>query len=81
LAVWAVAALSGAAPHWMNVLVGAGLVMALGVTVLSLILDRAWRDLRLLPALPLWLPFSWMMSAATVCAIWLEMRGKASEWN
>ena len=81
LAGWAVAALCGAAPNWMNILVGAGLVVAFAVTVLSLVLDRAWRDLRLLPALPLWLPFSWMMSAATVCAIWLEMRGKASEWN
>ena len=59
--------------------VGAG--WALGVTLLSLVLDRAWRDLRLLPALVLWVPFSLMMSLVTVSALWHEARGTESRWN
>lgn len=58
-----------------------GLGTALGVTVLSIGLDRSWRDLRLLPVLPLWVPLSIMMSLVTATALWHEARGTHAAWN
>ena len=55
--------------------------LAVAVTLLSLVLDRAWRDLLLLPVLPLWIPFSLMMSLVTVSALWHEARGTEAKWN
>lgn len=41
----------------LEVLLWAGMGSAVGVAVLAIVLDRAWRDLRLLVLLPLWIPF------------------------
>ncbi|MDO5678425.1 MAG: glycosyltransferase family 2 protein [Propionibacteriaceae bacterium] len=65
----------------VEVLVWAGMALALGVTVLSLVLDRAWRDFQLLIFLPLWILFSVMMSCVTVSALWQEARGHEARWN
>lgn len=58
-----------------------GLGSALFVTVLSLVLDRAWPDLRLLPVLVLWPALSVMMSLVTASALWQEARGTKAVWN
>ncbi|GAA4894177.1 glycosyltransferase family 2 protein [Tessaracoccus lubricantis] len=65
----------------LGMLMWAGLGLALGVSVLALILDRDWRDFRLLVFLPLWVPFSVMMSCVTVAALWHEARGTEARWN
>ena len=65
----------------LGVVLWLGMGLALGVTLLSLALDRAWADLRLLPVLPLWVPLSLMMSAVTVTALWHEARGTRAAWN
>lgn len=58
-----------------------GTALSVGVAVLALVLDRAWRDLRLLVLLPLWPALSVMMSLVTVTAIWKEASGAASRWD
>jgi biofilm PGA synthesis N-glycosyltransferase PgaC len=56
---------------------GAGLVTIL----ISITLDRAWRDLRYLPTLLLWPAFSLMMSAVVVRALLLEVTRAPANWN
>ncbi len=65
----------------LGVLAWAGMGLALGVTTLSIVLDRAWRDLRLLIVLPLWVPLSVMMALVTIRALWQEARGDEAKWN
>ncbi len=79
VAAMAVGALPVGGP--VEVALWLGLGLALGVTLLSIALDRSWRDLRLLWALPLWVPLSVMMSAVTLTALWHEARGTQAAWN
>lgn len=86
LALWVVfpvAVMTSGLP-WQGVLgflayvsLGTGLL----ATVLAISLDRAWRDLRLLYVLPLWLPYSIYLNLVTVRAIWLEAVGATQAWN
>ena len=65
----------------LQVVVGLGIASALVTTALSMVLDRAWHHLRFLGVLPLWVPYSWMMSLITVRALWQEATGADSAWN
>ncbi len=58
-----------------------GLAFALLASVFSVALDRAWGDLRYLYVIPLWVPYSLLMDAVTLWAIYLELRGTQSVWN
>ncbi|HEY3513873.1 glycosyltransferase family 2 protein [Kribbella sp. NPDC051137] len=65
----------------MSLLGWLGLVLALVAATLSVGLDRAWRDLRLLSVVPLWSFYSLMMTVVTVWALVLEIRGTTARWN
>ncbi len=64
-----------------------GLVLWLGMgTVLftslwSICLDRAWRDLKYLYALPVWIPYTFMMNLVMLQAVLLELKGQRAAWN
>lgn len=58
-----------------------GLPVGIGMAVAAILLDGARRDLRYLYVLPLWVPYSAMMSAVAIRALWLEATGAASAWN
>ncbi len=58
-----------------------GLGMTLAASVFAIALDRAWQDLRYLYALPLWVPYSVLISAAMTWAIALELFGAKAHWN
>ncbi len=58
-----------------------GLFVSVGVIVVAVGLNRAWRDLRHLWTLPLWPVYSTMLGLVVVRALWQELRGRASAWN
>lgn len=58
-----------------------GLGVAIITAVLAVALDRAWNELRYLYVLPLWVPYSLLMSAIMFWAIVLELRGTEAKWN
>ncbi len=58
-----------------------GLATAFLATIFSLILDRAWGDLKYLPVVPLWIPYSLFMDAVMLRAIYLELRKAQAAWN
>ncbi len=58
-----------------------GLGFALVATLFSVVLDRAWKDLRYVYATPLWIFYSWFMDAVAVWAIVLELRGRRATWD
>lgn len=58
-----------------------GLPTTLALLVLSLVLDRALRDVRFGWTLPLWPLYSTAMTAVMLRAVWLEARGAENRWN
>jgi poly-beta-1,6-N-acetyl-D-glucosamine synthase len=58
-----------------------GFVTALVAVCFAIVLDRAWRDLRFLYAIPTWVFFSLMLSLVTISAWVLEARGAPAPWN
>lgn len=58
-----------------------GLATAFLATIFSLVLDRAWSDLKYLPVVPLWIPYSLFMDAVMLRAIYLELRKAQAAWN
>jgi biofilm PGA synthesis N-glycosyltransferase PgaC len=58
-----------------------GLAFALLASVFSVILDGAWKDLRYLYIVPLWVPYSLMMDVIVIWALVLELRGSQAHWN
>lgn len=65
----------------LGIIIWFGLFGVLFVTIFSIALDRAWKDLKYLYVLPLWVPYSLMMSLVTLWAIILELRGTEAQWN
>ena len=66
---------------FLGIILWIGLFGVLFVTIFSIALDKAWKDLKYLYVLPLWAPYSVMMSMVTVWAIILELRGTEAQWN
>ncbi len=58
-----------------------GVGWALLTSVFSVALDRAWRDLKYLYVIPLWVPYSLLMDIVMVWAIVLELHGTEAKWN
>ena len=58
-----------------------GLIMAVVASVFSIALNRAWRDLKYLYVVPLWVPYSLLMDVVDLWAIILELRGTEAKWN
>jgi cellulose synthase/poly-beta-1,6-N-acetylglucosamine synthase-like glycosyltransferase len=58
-----------------------GLGFAFFASLFSVLLDRAWTDLKYLYVIPLWVPYSLMMDAVMLWAIVVELRGKEAKWN
>ena len=58
-----------------------GVGWALASSVFSVALDGAWRDLKYLYVIPLWIPYSLLMDIVMVWAIVLELRGTEAQWN
>ncbi len=77
-------ALAGYTPTALN---GLGLLTWLGIgwalltSLFAVALDGAWRDLKYLYAVPLWIPYSLLMDIVMVWAIVLELRGTEALWN
>jgi poly-beta-1,6-N-acetyl-D-glucosamine synthase len=67
--------------NFLGIIIWIGLFGVLFVTIFSIALDKAWKDLKYLYVLPLWAPYSVMMSMVTVWAIILELRGAEAQWN
>jgi biofilm PGA synthesis N-glycosyltransferase PgaC len=65
----------------LGIIIWFGLFGVLFVTIFSIALDRAWKDLKYMYVLPLWVPYSVMMSLVTLWAIILELRGAEAQWN
>ncbi len=63
------------------VLAWLGLPLGIAMAVVAVLLDRAYRDLKYLYVLPLWVPYSVMMSVVAMRALWLEATGAAAAWN
>jgi cellulose synthase/poly-beta-1,6-N-acetylglucosamine synthase-like glycosyltransferase len=76
--------LVGRSPIQLNTLslVGwLGLGLALFASVFSIVLNRAWGDLKYLYVVPLWIPYSLLMDAVALWALCLELRGTEARWN
>jgi biofilm PGA synthesis N-glycosyltransferase PgaC len=58
-----------------------GVGSTLIATLYAIGLDRAWRDLRFLYVIILWIPYSLMMNIVVVWAIILELTRKKALWN
>lgn len=58
-----------------------GLGVAVFTSVFAIALDGAWRDLKYLYVLPLWIPYSLLMSVIMLRALLLELRGKEALWH
>ncbi|MDD5367785.1 MAG: glycosyltransferase family 2 protein [Anaerolineaceae bacterium] len=58
-----------------------GLGFALVATLYSIVLNRAWKDLRYLYAILAWVPYSIMMNLVMAWAIAHELRGTRAQWN
>jgi cellulose synthase/poly-beta-1,6-N-acetylglucosamine synthase-like glycosyltransferase len=77
-------ALAGTVPVRADLL---GLIswLGLGIAALTMLfaltLDRAWRDLRFLYVLPLWVPCSIFMSVVACRALLLEIQRREAHWN
>jgi poly-beta-1,6-N-acetyl-D-glucosamine synthase len=65
----------------VNIILWIGLGFALLATVYGVILDHAWKDLRLLYVLPLWIIYAVFMDFVMIWAILLEIFGAKSKWN
>ena len=77
-------AAAGFSPIQLNILtiiLWVGLGGALFTFLFSIALDRAWKDLRFLYVIPLWVPYSLLMDIVDIWAIILEVRGAESKWN
>lgn len=84
LAVVVVLAATGRSPVRDDVLAilgWLGLLVSVALAVISIALDRSWRDLRHLWTLPLWPLYSLFVSLTLVSALALELRGREAEWN
>lgn len=72
----------GAVSMNMLALIGwLGIGFALFVTVFAIALDNAWKDLRYLWVIPLWIPYSLFIDAVMLWAIVLELVGTEAKWN
>ncbi len=58
-----------------------GLGLALLASVFSIVLNRAWADLKYLYVVPLWIPYSLLMDAVALWSLGLELRGSEARWN
>jgi len=58
-----------------------GVGWALVTSLFAVALDGAWRDLKFLYVVPLWIPYSLMMDVVMIWAIVLELRGSEAQWN
>jgi poly-beta-1,6-N-acetyl-D-glucosamine synthase len=58
-----------------------GIGFALFVAVFAIALVRAWKDLRYLWVIPLWVPYSLFIDAVMLWAIILELAGTEAKWN
>jgi cellulose synthase/poly-beta-1,6-N-acetylglucosamine synthase-like glycosyltransferase len=77
-------AITGYSPvdlHWLNLILWFGLAGALLTVMFALAMDDAWKDLKYIYVIPLWIPYSLLMSLVMVWAILLEMRGTQAQWN
>jgi biofilm PGA synthesis N-glycosyltransferase PgaC len=81
LILLAVTGYSPIAPNLLKIILWLGLFGVLFVTIFSIALDKAWKDLRYLYTIPLWAPYSVMMNLVTVWAIIHELRGTEAQWN
>jgi poly-beta-1,6-N-acetyl-D-glucosamine synthase len=68
-------------PDILNLILYFGLGFALLATVFGIILDHAWKDLRLLYVLPLWIFYSILIDFVMIWAILLELFGVKPKWN
>lgn len=68
-------------PDLLVIITWLGLGTAALTMLVALILDRAWHDLRLLYVLPLWLPYSVLMSLVACRALLLELQRREARWN
>lgn len=66
---------------WLYLLLWLGLGTTLFLTVISIALDKSWKDLRYLYVFPLWLLYSLMMNLVVVWALILEARRAPTLWN
>jgi poly-beta-1,6-N-acetyl-D-glucosamine synthase len=72
----------GAVSMSMLALIGwLGIGFALFVAVFAIALDKAWKDLRYLWVIPLWVPYSLFIDAVMLWAIVLELVGTEAKWN
>ena len=58
-----------------------GLGFAFFATVFAIALNGAWRDLKYLYVVPLWVPYSLLMDVVALWAIILELSGTKAQWN
>ena len=72
---------SPVSPDILNLILYFGLGFALLATIYGIILDHAWKDLRLLYVLPLWMFYSVLIDFVMVWAILLELFGVRPKWN
>ncbi len=68
-------------PGWLSMLLWFGLGFAILATIYGIGLDRAWKDLRLIYVLPLWIFYSIFMNFVMVWAILLELFKVKPKWN
>ena len=66
---------------WLNFILWFGIGFAVLATIYGIILDHAWKDLRLLYVLPLWIFYSVFMDLVMIWAILLEIFGVREKWN
>ena len=65
----------------LSLILWLGLGGALFTVFFSIVLDKAWEDLKYFYVIPLWVPYSLMMDVITIWAIILELWGTDAKWN
>jgi biofilm PGA synthesis N-glycosyltransferase PgaC len=68
-------------PTIINLVLWVGLIGASFTALFSIALDQAWKDLKYLYVIPLWIPYSLMMNIVMIWAIFLELKGTEAGWN
>lgn len=81
LIILAILGFSPIALDLLQFLLWLGVGSTLLATLYAISLDHAWRDLRYLYVLVLWVPYSLMMDIVVFWAIILELTGKKALWN
>jgi prepilin signal peptidase PulO-like enzyme (type II secretory pathway) len=84
LALVLLLAITGNSPvsaQWVSIMGWLGYTVMVTTTLIAIVIDRSWRELKYLYVLPLWIPYSLFMNFVALRALYLELTGAQAKWN